>query len=122
LHPDHHVLTQLCAELPALRRVLRDAPGRLALLDRVVEAALSGEALTPLMRELGIAVADADGDPGERGTSPWSRPWAAGAERSVGGSYVCPQDLCRRAQVRRPGEELPMCYLHGQVLKFVPGV
>ena len=121
MHSDHHVLTLLCAELPALRRALRHAPERLALLDQMVEAALSGDALTPLMGELGIAVADTDGDPGERSTSPWSRPWASGTERSVDGSYVCPKDLCRRAQVRRPGEELPMCHLHGQALKFVPG-
>ncbi|MFF9897055.1 hypothetical protein [Streptomyces longispororuber] len=121
MHPDHHVLGRLCAELPALRRALRDAPERLALLDRVAEAALSGEALAPLMGELGIAVADTDDDPGVRGTPGWSRPWASGTERSVDGRYVCPQGRCVRAQVRGPGEELPMCHLRGQALTFVPG-
>lgn len=121
MHPDHHVLTQLCAELPALRRALRGSPGRLTLLEQAVEAARSGTALVPLMRELGIAVADSDGsDAGARSSFPWSKPWASGSGRPVGGTYVCPQSLCGREQVRGPGEGLPMCHLTARALTFAP--
>lgn len=110
-------LTRFCAELPELRSMLRGSPASRALLDRIEAAAREGEAVAPLLRQLGIDVADGNQPPG-RDAAVTATPLRT-LPHAVTGVYLCPRRLCLRAQVRGATEALPVCHLHGEALRFV---
>jgi hypothetical protein len=117
---DEVQLGQLCAELPTLRTMAR-AEGWSSLLERTEMALRAGTApaavvMAELWDQLGFfgVRRGGSGIVELRGQEPVPPP---------DGSYRCPapppRQLCSRIVVRRPGEPLPECPLHGLPLRFV---
>ncbi|MFD5495841.1 hypothetical protein ACFYY3_05740 [Streptomyces sp. NPDC001812] len=112
-------LGRFCAELPELRAALRRTPRQLALLDRAEHALREGEPVAPLLRQLGIAVDEDTGPLAGRDAGATTAP-VRSAPHVVTGSYLCPRRSCLRVDERRPGDELPVCHVYGEALRFVP--
>ncbi|GAB1513131.1 hypothetical protein [Actinophytocola sp. KF-1] len=110
------VVAQFCLQLPRLRRLAREE-GRVADLQRLVDATIAGEdvadRLVELSREVGgpelrTRAVDAD----LVGGGPF------GPGQPVGGWYVCPHGRCDRAERRAPGGPVPECRLAPVPLLF----
>ncbi|GAA3301237.1 hypothetical protein [Streptomyces cinereospinus] len=119
------LLGALCRELPALREVAEEA-GDGPALEETLPAARRGDPVTDRLRELGLLEL----------LESWTAravPPGAGAEPSGGlvdlpgvdhsgrvprGRYRCPLGTCRRAELPRPGDDLPVCALHDSPLRF----
>ncbi|GAB2873884.1 hypothetical protein GCM10027074_47070 [Streptomyces deserti] len=122
------LLGALCRELPALRTVAEetgDGPG----LEEVLAAARRGEPVTDRLRELGLlglleswtarqVPAGPQPPPPPGGGGLVALPGLDGSGRVAYGRYRCPAGTCRRAELPRPGDDLPMCALHGRPLRF----
>jgi hypothetical protein len=112
-------LARFCAELPELRAALRGSPRQLALLHQAEYAIREGEPVTPLLRQLGIAVDSEDSPLAGRGAAATTAP-VRGNPHVVTGTYLCPRRRCLRAEVRGTGEGLLVCHVYGEALRFVP--
>ena len=111
------LLEVLCRELPRLRAVADDTGDR-AALERVLKAARRGKPFLERLRELGLLQV----------LTTWET--RAGSERGVVdvpgvgsghvplGSYRCPTGTCHRMERPGPGDDRPVCALHGTPLRF----
>jgi len=118
-----HWVELLCRDLALVRdRAAAGGQSSASALAALVEAAAAGRAdaawvteLVELLRGLGIPAAQAH------------RGWPF-SDRAVGGlpglddgspamdRYVCPQQICSRREVRRPGGSVPRCAIVGASL------
>lgn len=107
----------LCAELPVLQRLLRGpaSAGPRHLVKRAVAAAKAGEPIDALIAEMDVTA----GAPASGHTRGLPTPITAAGSTPMRGAYVCPADTCSRAVVRNAGDELPVCHIHDQALRFV---
>lgn len=116
------LLGVLCRELPELRAVAEET-GDGSGLEEVLAAARRGEPVTDRLRALGLlrllessATRAAPAGGGAAGLV--SLPGGDRAGHVALGRYRCPAGACRRAEQPRPGEDLPVCDLHGRPLRF----
>lgn len=120
------LLGVLCRELPALRTVAAGT-GDSQALEETLAAARRGEPVTDRLRELGLL------DLLESWTARTVPPEALGGGAPGGlvdlpgvdqsghvahGRYRCPVGTCRRGELPRPGDDLPVCALHDSPLRF----
>lgn len=111
------LLGVLCRELPRLRTVADDTGDR-AALERLLKAARRGKPITDRLRKLGLLQVLMDWE-----TRTGNEPGVVGVPGVGGGhvphgSYRCPTGTCRRVERPGPGEDLPVCALHGTPLRF----
>jgi hypothetical protein len=111
------LLGVLCRELPRLRAVADDTGDR-AALERVLKAARRGKPILDRLRELGLLQVLTEWE-----TRAGSEPGVVGVPGVGGGhvprgSYRCPTGTCRRVERPGPGDDLPVCALHGTPLRF----
>lgn len=125
------LLSVLCRELPELRAVA-DETGDGAGLEEALAAARRGEPIDERLRRLGLlrllearterGAGQPQMPPGTRGdASPGAMVGLPGGDRGghvAFGRYRCPAGVCRRAEQPGPGEDLPVCALHGKPLRF----
>ncbi len=108
-------LALLCAELPVLKR-LADQAGLADDFAEVVDAAarggLSANAVTDLLRRLGIPHASARRDVPDL-------PGLVGGH-TAGEIYECPTASCTRIWVRGPGLQIPICAIYNQTMRRQP--
>ncbi|MEV1084031.1 hypothetical protein AB0I98_38450 [Streptomyces sp. NPDC050211] len=110
------VVAQFCLQLARLRRLALEE-GRVADLDALVAAAISGEDVAARLVELSRQI----GGPelrtrGVDAGVPMGGPFGPG--QPVGGRYVCPHGRCNRAERRAPGGPVPECRLAPVPLVF----
>ncbi|MGW1764134.1 hypothetical protein ACWCQL_08595 [Streptomyces sp. NPDC002073] len=116
------LLSALCRELPRLRAVAEET-GDGNDLEEALAAARRGEPVDDRLRALGLlrlleswtarAVPAAGEQPGLV-----ALPGGDRAGHVALGRYRCPAGSCRRAEQPAPGEDLPVCSLHGRALRF----
>ncbi|WP_329337409.1 hypothetical protein OG866_23170 [Streptomyces sp. NBC_00663] len=118
------LLGELCRQLPVLREYARQTGDSVAL-EEILAAARRGEPVIEGLRELGLLRVLAMGERVEpRNASEWSGgamvalPGADHSGRLAYGDYRCPAGSCSRAEQPRPGDDLPVCALHGRPLSF----
>ncbi|GAB2732971.1 hypothetical protein [Streptomyces bullii] len=123
------LLGVLCRALPELRTVAEET-GDGTALEELLAAARRGEPVIDRLRQLGLLElldtwaprrppADVRGPaspPGGGGLV--ALPGVDGSGHVAHGRYRCPARTCRRAELPRPGDDLPMCALHGRPLRF----
>ncbi|MBA2807062.1 hypothetical protein E0500_006285 [Streptomyces sp. KM273126] len=118
------LLGALCRELPMLREVARET-GDSAGLEEALVAARRGEPVADRLRDLGLlgllesfsARAAAPGaDP--PGSGLVALPGVDHSGHIAHGRYHCPAATCLRAELPRPGDDLPVCTLHSRPLSF----
>ncbi|GAA0490997.1 hypothetical protein ABZ951_31180 [Streptomyces sp. NPDC046215] len=124
------LLGALCRELPGLRAVAEET-GEGTGLEEVLAAARRGEPVDGRLRELGllrlleswtartVTMADSHSPapPGGSGGIV-SLPGMDGSGHVALGRYRCPAGVCRRLEQPLPGEDQPVCALHGRPLRF----
>lgn len=111
------LLGLLCRELPELRAVADDTGDR-AALERVLKAARRGKPILGRLRELGLLQVLTDWE-----TRACTEPGVVellgvGGGHVPRGSYRCPTGTCRRVERPGPGDDRPVCALHGMPLQF----
>lgn len=116
------LLSVLCRELPALRKVAEDT-GDGRRLEEVLAAARRGEPVIERLRELGLLRLLEPGTmravpPPSEQSGLVSLPGGDSGGHVAFGMYRCPDGDCRRAERPRPGDDLPFCALHGKPLRF----
>ncbi|MBG0854163.1 hypothetical protein I2W78_20540 [Streptomyces spinoverrucosus] len=120
------LLGALCRELPALRAVAADT-GDGQALEETLAAARRGEPVTDRLRDLGLLELLGSGTaravpPDLAGVEPpgglVDLPGVDHSGRVAHGRYRCPLGTCRRAELPRPGDDLPVCALHDSPLRF----
>ena len=116
-------LPALCRGLTELRHVAEES-GRGPDFDALIDAARQGQPLAPHAHRLGLSHALVSG--GARGAEPGAATGPEGVvellRREGGhvpqGAYRCPVGRCRRVERPAPGEDLPVCGIHGRPLRF----
>jgi hypothetical protein len=123
------LLGALCRELPELRAVAAES-GDSAALEETLAAARRGEPVVARLAELGLLrllEAPMPRQVPQGPTVPASPPPGGGLVPLPGadhsgrvpiGRYRCPTAACHRAELPRPGADLPVCALQGRSLRF----
>ncbi|MFE2034944.1 hypothetical protein ACWC0A_06070 [Streptomyces scopuliridis] len=117
------LLSVLCRELPELRAVAEET-GDGDRLEEALAAARRGEPVAERLRALGLlrlleSWGTTRGVPQEGEPSGLvALPGGDRGGRVALGGYRCPAGACRRAEQPRPGDDLPVCALHGRPLRF----
>jgi hypothetical protein len=111
------LLGVLCRELPRLRAVADDTGDR-AALERVLKAARRGKPILDRLRELGLLQVLTDWDTRAGNEGGVVGVPGVGDGHVPRGSYRCPTGTCRRVERPGPGDDLPVCTLHGTSLRF----
>ncbi|MFJ3668115.1 hypothetical protein ACIPSE_16900 [Streptomyces sp. NPDC090106] len=118
------LLGALCRELPGLRSAARDL-GEGPAMEELLAAARRGEPVEDRLRALGLLDPLGPDRPGTGRNVPGQSGGALvpvhGVDASghvAPGHYRCPVDICSRVERPRPGDDLPLCALHGRPLRF----
>ncbi|WP_405734905.1 hypothetical protein OG885_24130 [Streptomyces sp. NBC_00028] len=118
------LLGALCRQLPVLRDYARQTGDSVAL-EEVLAAARRGEPVVEGLRELGLLrvlepfdARTTPRDAGPPGGGLVALPGVDHSGRIAHGDYRCPAGSCSRTEQPRPGDDLPVCALHGRPLGF----
>lgn len=111
------LLGVLCRELPRLRAVADDIGHRRAL-EEVLKAARRGKPVVNQLRKLGLLQVLTDWETRAGTENGMIGLPGAGGGHVARGSHQCPTRTCDRVELPGPGDDRPVCALHGTPLRF----